>query len=175
MTMRPELGLVHVYTGDGKGKTTAALGMCARAVGHGCRCLLVQFMKTAGTYGENSLTLPGLEVVPSGHDCLVFSKQVSQEDLDKAADGLSTASAALRSGEYDIVVLDEVNVAIKLGLLKAEDVARAVRSRSPGVEVVLTGRYAPPELLELADYITEMRSLRHPYQKGVLSREGVDR
>ncbi len=81
----------------------------------------------------------------------------------------------MRARGYDIVVLDEVNVAIKLGLLDARDVVEAVRSRAPGVEVVLTGRYAPPEILDVADYITEMREVRHPYQRGVLSRKGVDR
>ena len=170
-----DLGLVHVYTGNGKGKTTAALGMCVRAVGHGFRALVVQFMKTGGTYGEGSLDLPGLRVVPSGHSCLVFSKEITQQDRGKAAEGLAMAAEAMRAGEYDIVVLDEVNVAIKLGLLDARDVVEAVRSRAPGVEVVLTGRYAPPEILDIADYITEMREVRHPYQRGVLSRKGVDR
>ena len=170
-----DLGLVHVYTGNGKGKTTAALGMCVRAVGHGLRALVVQFMKTGGTYGEGSLDLPGLRVVPSGHSCLVFSKEITQQDRDMAAEGLATAAEAMRAGEYDIVVLDEVNVAIKLGLLDARDVVDAVRSRAAGVEVVLTGRYAPPEILDIADYITEMREVRHPYQRGVLSRKGVDR
>lgn len=88
---------------------------------------------------------------------------------------MEAARDALNCGQYDIVVLDEINVAIKLGLLSATEVAEAVSDRKNGVEVVLTGRYAPPELLELADYITEMRSMRHPYQKGVLSRKGVDR
>jgi len=173
--MEQHLGLVHVYTGDGKGKTTAALGMCVRALGHGYTALIIQFMKTGGTYGENFLDIPGLTVMPSGHDCLVFSQAVTQEDLDRAAEGLEAARDALNCGQYNIVVLDEVNVAIKLGLLSAAEVAEAVHSRNKGVEVVLTGRYAPPELLELADYITEMRSMRHPYQKGVLSRKGVDR
>jgi cob(I)alamin adenosyltransferase len=173
--MQERLGLVHVYTGDGKGKTTAALGMCARAVGHGYSALIVQFMKTGGTYGENFLRLPGLTVVPSGHDCLVFSKEITPQDRDKAAEGLALARQALVQGKYDIVVLDEVNVAIKFGLLRTEDVVDAVRSRCEGVEVVLTGRYAPPELLDLADYISEMRAVRHPYSKGVLSRQGVDR
>lgn len=170
-----DLGLVHVYTGDGKGKTTAALGMCARAVGHGYRALVVQFMKTPGTYGENFLSLPGLKVIASGHDCLVFSEKVTQADLDKAEEGLCIAAQALRSGEYRIVVLDEVSVAIKFGLIRLGDVIRAVEDRFPGVEVVLTGRYAPPELLEMADYVTEMRAVKHPYQKGITSRKGVDR
>jgi cob(I)alamin adenosyltransferase len=170
-----EPGLVHVYTGDGKGKTTAALGMCVRAVGHGHTALIVQFMKTAGTYGENFLHLPGLTVVPSGRDCLVFSKEVTQEDRDKAAEGLALARSAMTEGRYDVVVLDEISVAIKFGLIDVDSVVKAVRDRAPGVEVVLTGRYAPPELLELADYITEMKALRHPYSRGILSREGVDR
>ncbi|MCX6651463.1 MAG: cob(I)yrinic acid a,c-diamide adenosyltransferase [Methanomassiliicoccales archaeon] len=168
-------GLVHVYTGDGKGKTTAALGLCLRAIGHGRTALVVQFMKTAGTYGENFLSLPGLTVIPSGRDCLVFSKEVTQEDRDKAVEGLSLARAAMVDGRHDVVVLDEVNVAIKFGLLDADAVAEAVRARASNVEVVLTGRCAPAELLDLADYVTEMRSLRHPYERGVLSRKGVDR
>ncbi len=170
-----ELGLVHVYNGNGKGKTTAALGMCARAVGHGYRALVVQFMKTSGTYGENFLSLPGLKVIASGHDCLVFSEKITQADLDKAAEGLGIAAQALRSGEYRIVVLDEVSVALKFGLVQLDEVIRAIEGRSPGVEVVLTGRYAPPELLEIADYVTEMRAIKHPYQKGITSRKGVDR
>ncbi len=170
-----EIGLVHVYTGDGKGKTTAALGMCARAVGHGYRALIVQFMKTAGTYGENFLTLPGLEVVASGHDCLVFSKEITRADRDKAAEGMRLATQALRSGDYRIVVLDEVSVAIKFGLIDVKDVVRAVQERHEGVEAVITGRYAPPELLEIADYVSEVRAVKHPYQKGMTSRKGVDR
>ncbi|MBN1109942.1 MAG: cob(I)yrinic acid a,c-diamide adenosyltransferase [Methanomassiliicoccales archaeon] len=173
--MKEHLGLVHVYTGEGKGKTTAALGLCVRAVGHGYRALIVQFMKTGGTYGENFLRLPGLTVVPSGHDCLVYSKEITPADREKAAEGLTLAKEAMSRGEMDVVVLDEVNVAIKFGLLKVGEVAQAVRSRAPGVEVVLTGRGAPQELLDLADYVTEMVAERHPYEKGVLSRQGVDR
>ncbi len=170
-----ELGLVHVYTGDGKGKTTAALGMCARAVGHGYQALIVQFMKTAGTYGENFLALPGLQVVASGHDCLVFSNEISQADMDKAAEGLKLAAEALKSGKFRIVVLDEVSVAIKFGLVKVKDVVRAIEERHEGVEAVITGRYAPPELLEIADYVSDVKAVRHPFQKGITSRKGVDR
>lgn len=170
-----DLGLVHVYTGDGKGKTTAALGMCARAVGHGYRALMIQFMKTAGTYGENFLTLPGLEVVASGHDCLVFSDKITQADLDKAAEGMRLAAEALRSGKYRIVVLDEVSVAIKFGLVDVNDVVRAISERRSGVEAVVTGRYAPQELLDIADYISEIRAVKHPYLRGITSRKGVDR
>jgi cob(I)alamin adenosyltransferase len=170
-----DIGLVHVYTGDGKGKTTAALGMCARAVGHGYRALIVQFMKTAGTYGENFLALPGLEVVASGHDCLVFSNEITQADRDKAAEGMRLATEALRSGEYRMVVLDEVSVAIKFGLVDVNDVVKAIEERHKGVETVVTGRYAPQELLEIADYISEIKPVKHPYQKGITSRKGVDR
>jgi cob(I)alamin adenosyltransferase len=134
-----EIGLVHVYTGDGKGKTTAALGMCARAVGHGYRALLVQFMKTAGTYGENFLSLPGLDVVASGHDCLVFSNEITPADRDKAAEGLRLAAEALSSGKYRIVVLDEVSVAIKFGLVRTDVVVEAIGGRKHGVEAVITG------------------------------------
>ncbi|HNX47313.1 MAG TPA: cob(I)yrinic acid a,c-diamide adenosyltransferase [Methanomassiliicoccales archaeon] len=170
-----DIGLVHVYTGDGKGKTTAALGMCVRAVGHGYRALIVQFMKTAGTYGENFLDLPGLDVVASGNDCLVFSKDITQADLDRAAEGLELAAEALRSGRYRIVVLDEVSVAIKFGLVNVNEVVKAIGGRHQGVEAVITGRHAPPELLDMADYISEVEAVRHPYQKGITSRKGVDR
>jgi len=132
-------------------------------------------MKTAVTDGENILTLPGLKVVASGHDCLVFSNQITQADRDRAADGMRLASEALRSGNYRIVVMDEVCVAIKFGLLDVRDVVQAIEGRHEGVEAVVTGRYAPQELLDVADYVSEVKAIKHPYQKGITSRMGVDR
>ncbi len=111
----------------------------------------------------------------SGHDCLVFSNEITQADRDKAADGMRLAAEALRSGNYRIVVLDEVSVAIKFGLIEVKDVVQAIADRHKGVEAVATGRYAPPELLEMADYVSEVRAIKHPYQKGITSRKGVDR
>jgi len=171
-----ELGLVQVYTGEGKGKTTAALGMALRACGHGCRVLVIQFLKTDGTYGENRVwkQVPGLEIVPAGRSCLVF-EDATPEDREYALRGLRRAADAMRQGTHDMVVLDEVNVACKLELLRPQEVMDAVEKRKKGVEVVMTGRCAPPEFLAMADLITEMKPVRHYYEKGVMSRRGADK
>jgi cob(I)alamin adenosyltransferase len=171
-----ELGLVQVYTGNGKGKTTAALGMALRACGHGYRVLIVQFLKTDGTYGENKIwkQVPGLEIVPAGRDCLIF-QEPTPEDREYALRGLDIAAKAMREGTHDIVVLDEVNISCKLKLLHPQEVVDAVKARKEGVEVIITGRYAPEEFLEMADLITEMKEVRHYHDKGVLSREGADK
>lgn len=177
MSERPgdELGLVQVYTGEGKGKTTAALGMALRACGHGCHVLIIQFLKTDGTYGENKIwkQVPGLEIVPSGRSCLVFENS-TLEDREYALRGLQRGAAAMREGAHDIVILDEVNVACKLDLLHPQEVVEAIMARKKGMKVVMTGRRAPSEFLEMVDLITEMRPVRHYYEKGVLSRRGAD-
>ena len=115
-------------------------------------------------------------------DCVCMARvvgidgdEITQADRDKAAEGMRSAAEALRSGKYRIVVLDEVSVAIKFGLVRTDEVVRAIRERGPGVEAVVTGRYAPRELLDMADYVTELRAVKHPYQKGITSRKGVDR
>ncbi len=178
MAERPcdELGLVQVYTGEGKGKTTAALGLALRACGHGCRVLVIQFLKTDGTYGENKIwkQVPGLEIMPSGRSCLVF-EDATPEDREYALRGLQRGAEAMRQGTHDIVILDEVNVVCKLELLRPQEVVEAVMARKKGVEVVMTGRCAPPEFLEMADLITEMKPVRHYYEQGVLSRRGADK
>jgi cob(I)alamin adenosyltransferase len=171
------LGLLHVYTGNGKGKTTAALGLAMRASGRGLKVLMIQFMKTEGAYGEQwaHRELPGIEIRPMGLDCLIDADEPRPEDVDKAQEGLRMARQALTSGEWDMVILDEVNVAVKWRLLTEEQVLEAVRSRAPGIEVVLTGRYAPPSFIAEADLVTEMRKLKHYYDKGVEARDGVER
>jgi cob(I)alamin adenosyltransferase len=172
-----ELGLVHLYTGDGKGKTTAALGLALRAMGQGFRVLIVQFMKSPGFYSEcrSAERLENLRIVATASSCLVFEKEAKPEDFENAREGLRMASEALRSGEYGLVVLDEINIAVKWKLVSVDDVLEAVLARKKDVEVVLTGRYAPQEFYELADYVTEMKCLRHPYERGVLSRSGIDK
>lgn len=171
-----EQGLLQVYTGDGKGKTTAAFGLAMRAVGKGFTVFIVQFLK-GRHYGELEaarMLSDRLKVVQSGLDSFVKKDEPTVEDLRLARRGLETAREAIMSGEYDIVVLDEVNVAIHLGVLEVEDVLPLIDERPPGVELVLTGRYAPEEFLERADIITEMKNVRHCFDKGVPMREGIE-
>ncbi len=175
--IREKLGLVHVYTGNGKGKTTAALGLALRAMGNDLEVAMVQFMKCDQYYGEYQISkqLPHLTLLPMGRDCLVHEDKVSQADIDAAAAALAKSKELLHSCKYDMVILDEINVSIRFGLVSVEDVVRMLKERPPRVEVVLTGRYAPPEIVELADLVTEMKCLKHPYTKGVPARAGIER
>lgn len=175
--IRRKLGLVHIYTGNGKGKTTAALGLALRAMGNDLNVAMVQFMKCTQYYGEYEISkkLPRLTLLPMGRDCLVHADKVLPEDREAAASALNKAEELMHSGKYDMVIMDEVNVSLKFDLVKVEDVVRVVKERPPRVEVVLTGRYAPPELLEIADLVTEMKCIKHPYTKGVPARDGIER
>lgn len=169
-------GLVQIYTGDGKGKTTAALGLAMRAAGRGLSVFMVQFLK-GRNYGEleSAKRLSDrLEIVQSGLDTFVKKGEPSEEDLRLARRGLELARDAIEGGEYDIVILDEVNVAVELGVLKAEDVLPLIDERPESVELVLTGRYAPPAFCERADLITEMKNVRHCYDAGVGMRKGIE-
>jgi cob(I)alamin adenosyltransferase len=171
-----EKGLVQVYTGDGKGKTTAALGLSMRAAGKGLKVYMVQFLK-GREYGEVETAkrlAPALTLVQSGLDTFVKKGEPTDEDLRLAHEGLELARGAIVGGEFDIVILDEVNVAIELGVLTVDEVLPLIDGRPEGVELVLTGRYAPEEFLERADYITEMRCVRHCYDNGVGMREGIE-
>ncbi|MCL6450537.1 MAG: cob(I)yrinic acid a,c-diamide adenosyltransferase [Acetobacteraceae bacterium] len=173
---RPK-GLVMVFTGDGKGKTTAALGQALRAIGHGGRVYMVQFMKGDERYGELQAArkyLPPLTLVQSGLSTFVTRGRPGPEDLRLAARGLELAREALTGGEYDLVVLDEVNVAIDYGLLSLEAVLETLHSRAPGVDVVLTGRYAPQALIAAADMVSEVREVKHHYRQGVPGRRGIE-
>jgi cob(I)alamin adenosyltransferase len=171
-----ELGLVQVYTGDGKGKTTAAVGLAMRAIGKGLKVFMVQFLK-GRNYGELETAKrlsDRFEVVQSGLDTFVKKGEPSEEDLRLAHEGLEIARKAIMSGEYDIVILDEVNVAIELGVLTVDEVLPLIDERPQGVELVLTGRSAPEEFSERADIITEMKCVRHCFDKGVPMREGIE-
>jgi len=171
-----ENGFVQVYTGDGKGKTTAALGLALRAVGKGLSVFMVQFLK-GRPYGEiesAKLLSPRFKVVQSGQDTFVKRGEPSDEDLRLAHRGLELAREATSSGEYDIVILDEVNVAVELGVLSVEDVLPLIEDRPEGVELVLTGQDAPEEFLKRADLVTEMKKIKHYYDKGVAMRDGIE-
>ncbi|MDW5562509.1 MAG: cob(I)yrinic acid a,c-diamide adenosyltransferase [Methanomassiliicoccus sp.] len=175
--IRAKLGLVHVYTGNGKGKTTAALGLALRAMGNDLNVAMVQFMKCDQYYGEYQISkeLQHLTLLPMGRDCLICEENVSQADIDAAAAALNKSRELMHSGKYDMVIMDEVNVSMKFGLVRVEDVVKVLKERPPHVEVVLTGRYAPEDIIELADLVTEMRCLKHPYTKGIQARAGIER
>lgn len=174
---RSEPGLVQVYTGNGKGKTTAALGLCLRAAGHGMRSRIIQFMKGQVDYGE-LFSIPRLEglitITQGGRECFVSKERPDPEDVRLARETLALAREAVVSNEHDIVVLDEVNVALDFGLIELADVLEIIDLKPPPMELILTGRAAPPEIIERADLVTEMREVKHYWKKGVTSRTGIE-
>jgi cob(I)alamin adenosyltransferase len=169
-------GYVQVYTGDGKGKTTAALGLALRASGHEMRTYIGQFMK-GQRYGELDALRDHshITIEQYGNVRCIRREEVTPEHVAQARRGLARAREAMLSGEYDIIVLDEVNVTVWFGLLDVEQVLAFLDEKPERVEVILTGRRAPQELIERADLVTEMREVKHYYEQGVLAREGIER
>jgi cob(I)alamin adenosyltransferase len=168
-------GFVQIYTGEGKGKTTAALGLIVRAVGQGLKPLLLQFMKSDPSWGEIvTLKRLGVPVVQCGLDHWVFKGEATDDDLAAAARGLERALDLMRSGDYDLIVLDELATAVFFELAPLEAVLALIAARPPQVELVITGRRAPVELFAAADLVTEMRPIKHYYDAGVLARPGIE-
>jgi len=171
-------GYIQVYTGNGKGKTTASLGLAFRAAGHGLKTYIGQFMK-GQRYGELEavkLTKPYITIEQYGQPGWVHAHRPPKEDdIQLAREGLRKAREAMQSGEYDIIVLDEITTAYYFKLISLEDMLELVRSKPEDVELIFTGRYAPQELIEAADLVTEMREVKHYYQKGVRARDGIER
>ncbi len=168
-------GLVQVYTGDGKGKTTAALGLLLRALGQGFRPALLQFMKSDPTWGEIvTLRSLGIPVVQCGLDHWVFKGEASPADLATAAAGLRQARELMLSGDYDVLVLDELATALFFELVPMDAALDLLAARPQSVELVITGRRAPEELIAAADLVTEMRPLKHYYDAGVQARRGIE-
>ncbi len=167
---------MHVYTGEGKGKTTAAFGLVLRAWGRGLRICVIQFMKVGEDYGEIQAIrrMGGIDLFQFGRDKLFRKGKHTAEDIRLAKDGLDRARRALTSGDYDLVVLDEITLAADFGLLGVDEVLDVIRTRAPEVEVVLTGRRAPKEFIEEADLVTEMHLHKHPYDSGLLARKGIE-
>ena len=176
MKLTKKMGLLQVYTGDGKGKTTASLGLALRAIGHGMKVCMIQFMKNSDIYGEVRLAekMPGLTIIPVGRHDFVNLKIPEASDIELAGAGWQKAKDIIGSQQYDIVILDEINVALSCGLLDQATVIPFLSSQKGTVEVVATGCWAPQALMDVADLVTEMKNIRHPYSKGVDSREGID-
>lgn len=169
-------GLVQVYTGEGKGKTTAALGLALRACGHGWKVLMIQFMKGGTDYGEirTAGSIPGLTLIQTGSPDFVTKRKPSGNDLNLAARGMDMAREALKTEPPDMLILDEINVAVDYGLVTLDRVLELIRCRPPHMELVLTGRYAHPELIRIADLVSEIGNIKHPFAQGVSGRRGME-
>ncbi|OGO42066.1 MAG: cob(I)yrinic acid a,c-diamide adenosyltransferase [Chloroflexi bacterium RBG_16_57_9] len=172
-------GLVIVNTGDGKGKTTAALGTALRAVGYGWHVLILQFIKGTWKYGEMEAIKrlePEVELVRMGKGFYKILNDNLPEEVHKEAarEALAFAREQMHSGKYDLIILDEINVALQTGLLDVKDVLTLLDERPAGLHLILTGRGAPPEIVERADMVTEMREVKHPYQQGIKAQRGID-
>lgn len=173
--MSLEKGYIHVYTGPGKGKTTAVLGLGLRAAGAGLKVYMIQFMK-GRRYSELDAVdqLPNFTIVQYGRDEFVSKEKPEQVDIDLAQQGFTHAKEVVKNGKYDLVILDELNVAVDYNLIALDDVLKLIEEKPEKLELVLTGRDAHPELVKVADLVTEMLEIKHPYQKGVMARKGVD-
>jgi len=171
-------GLVIVYTGNGKGKTTAALGAALRAIGHGWKVLIVQFIKS-WHYGELDVVerlAPNLEIIQAGIGYVGIrgDQRDHREHQAAARQGLALAGEKMASGDYRLVILDEANNAVQLGLLDIQEVLALVAARPAGVHLILTGRNAHPDLIAAADLVTEMREVKHPYHQGQQAQKGIE-
>jgi cob(I)alamin adenosyltransferase len=170
------VGMVQVYTGDGKGKTTAALGLALRAIGQGLKVYMIQFMKGDSEYGELRAIrdLPNFVVCQYGRSAFVNREHPAKEDLRLAREGLTRAREVIASGEYDLVILDEINVALDFKLVNLKDVLALIENRPEATELVLTGRYAPRQIIEAADLVTEMKEIKHYFRQGRRGRDGIE-
>ena len=177
MPQQLDKGLVSIFTGDGKGKTTAAIGTVIRAAGQGLRSFIVFFIKGEDyVHGEmNSLAkIPGITLAKFGQKGWVDKEAVTAENIEQAKLALNTARQAMLSGNYDIIVLDEVNIVLDYGLIKPEEVIKLIEDKPPKVELILTGRHANPRLVQMADLVTEMLMIKQPYTRGIEARRGID-
>lgn len=171
-----ERGIVQVYTGEGKGKTTAALGLAVRAAGHGLRVYIVQFMKGWPYYGELDALChqPNITLVQFGRADFVNRENPAPEDVQQAQEALRHSLDVLRKGQYDLLILDEINVALDFELVSLEQVLELLEVRPAHVELVLTGRGAHPRVIAQADLVTEMLEIKHPYARGIKGRRGIE-
>lgn len=174
MPKKLKKGLVHIYTGDGKGKTTAAFGLALRAAGAGLNVCIYQFIKSP-CRNENKIfgNVGRIKIEQCGRGPFI-RKMPAPEDIECASRGFRKACRIINSGLYDLVVLDEVNVALGIGLIKTADILAVIKKKPVFVELVLTGRRCPRSLFRHADVVTEMRKIKHPLDKGVAARRGIE-
>lgn len=168
-------GLIQIYTGDGKGKTTAALGLALRAAGWGMKTVIVQFMKNGKNCGELKALadIPQISVFSYGNELILWPQDVSFDDVLLAKEALSKARESM-SEDIDILILDEINNALEFDLLQEEEVLELLRDKPAHLEIIATGREASAAMIAAADLVTEMKALKHPYQRGVRARKGIE-
>lgn len=176
-----KIGYIQVYTGDGKGKTTASLGLALRALGRGWKVLIVMFTKGGSDYGEiHSFTnlsddiKSRFKVINSGLTRIVYKNNVNDEDKAEIRKGWEFAKNAIKNCEYELVILDEANIALDLGLIELDDMLNTLKNKPKGVEIVLTGRNAHPDVVELAHLVSEIKPVKHYWDIGVEAREGME-
>ena len=172
-------GLTIVYTGKGKGKTTAALGIALRATGYEKKICMIQFIKGSWHYGEmdSSKRLePQFEMIAVGKGFVgIIDDKSTKEDHKKIAkEAIKISNEKIQSGKYDIVILDEINYAVNLNLISLDDVLELIKSKPQKMDLILTGNYAKDEVIEAADLVTEMKEIKHPFQRGIKAKEGID-
>lgn len=175
-----EIGYIQVYTGDGKGKTTASLGLTMRALGRGWNVLIVMFTKGGDKYGELYAfkTHPDfgkqLEIVQAGLNRIIYSNNINDEDKLEITNGWEIAKQAAKSGQYNMIILDEANIAIELGLIELDEMVEFLKNKPEKLEIVITGRHAHPKIIELAHLVSEIRPIKHYWDLGVSAREGIE-
>ena len=172
-------GLVIVYTGDGKGKTSAALGLVLRAVGYNHKVCMVQFVKGSWHYGELDSAkrlAPEFELITAGKGFvgILDDKSPREEHIKAANDTLAISREKIMSDKYNVIILDEINYALQLELLKLDDVLDVIKSKPAELDLVLTGNHAAKEVIELADLVTEMKEIKHPFKSGIKAKKGID-
>lgn len=171
-------GLIHVYTGDGKGKTTAAFGLAVRAAGHGKNVLILQFLKSRiGNSGEiKSAKKIGVQVIKfKNQTSPLFDPSVKRADLKKSIKkAIASSIEKIKSGKHDLIIMEEFNNVVSNGYASASDLKKIIDSKPEDLEIVFTGRGAPKELKEIADYVTEMKMVKHPANNGIMARKGIE-
>lgn len=173
--MNATQGFIQIYTGNGKGKTTAALGAALRAIGAGKKVFFAQFVKSQ-IYSEIEACnkyLPNITTKQYGNSCFIF-REPAPEDAQAAQEGLKEVAEIIRSAKYDVVVLDEANIALHYNFFTVEELINMIKEKPQATEIIITGRNAPKKLIEVADLVTEMKEIKHYYQKGVKARKGIE-